>query len=498
MAFLVKHAEIQPAANQIARLLSAAGISARGVVAVLLPNGPEMLFCYRAVSWSGKTWTPISYQLPVDDVRYILGDSGAEIFIAHAQFKAVAVAAASDIPAQRCFSVGGDIEGFQPLEAYRQLPDTSLEVPLAGGVMMYTSGTTGRPKGVSRPALEPAPPPSYITRMGAGMMQHFLGEKAGGTHLVAAPLYHAAANTYCDGAVECGADIVIMTHWDGEEFLRLVTEHQVISTFLVPTHFVRLLKLPEATRHSYQLDSLQLVSHGGAPTPVHIKRAMIEWLGPILFESYGGTEGGGIHISSQEWLAHPGSVGKPGAQLALTILDEQAKPCPIGTVGSVYMASPEPFEYLNDPQKTTANRQGSLFTLGDMGRLDEQGYLYLCDRRSDLIISGGVNVYPAQVEGKLLQHPQVDDCCVIGLDDEDWGQQVCAIIQCAPGVDEAALADELTNFCLQQLAPAERPRQLFFEHQLPRTATGKLLHRKMREQYQAMQGDKRKVDEYDR
>jgi long-chain acyl-CoA synthetase len=359
VAFLVKNCEIQTAANQIARLLEATGMSSQGVVSALLPNCPEMLFCYRAVSCSGKTWTPISCQLPVDDVRYILEDSGAEIFIAHARFRDLAIAAVTGIPAQQCFSVGGEIEGFQPLEAYLQLPDSILEAPLAGSVMMYTSGTTGRPKGVSRPTQEPAPPPALITRMGMAMMQHFLGDNAGGTHLVAAPLYHAAAITYCDGAVECGADIVIMAHYDSEEFLQLVDQHQVVSTFLVPTHFVRLLKLSDSTRHSYKLDSLQLISHGGAPTPIHIKRAMIKWLGLILFESYGGTEGGGIHISSEDWLAHPGSVGKPGPHLSLTILDEQARPCPTGSVGNVYMASADPFEYLNDPDKTAAIRQGS-------------------------------------------------------------------------------------------------------------------------------------------
>lgn len=484
MAFWIKHSDIQAAAHQIARLFNASGISPNGVVTVLLPNCPEILYCYRAVSWSGKTWTPISYQLPSDDISYILRDSGAEILVAHVDFKDKAQAVAEHIPAQRRFSVGGDIPGFKPLEDYRGLSAEPLEEPLAGNVMMYTSGTTGRPKGVSRAMREPGPPPGYVTQMGQAMMQHFLGEDAGGTHLVAAPLYHAAANAYCDGAVECGADIVIMERWDSEECLSLIEKHQVVSTFLVPTHFVRLLKLAESIRAKYDLSSLKLISHGGAPTPVHVKHAMIDWVGPILFESYGGTEGGGIHISSQEWLEHPGSVGKPGEHLNLTILDDDGKPCPAGVEGGVYMASPEPFEYKNDPEKNASIRQGSLFTLGDIGYLDEDGYLFLCDRRSDLIISGGVNVYPAMVEAKLLQHPAVDDCCVIGLTDDEWGQRVCAVVQTSSDAPEESLRESLANFSDSNLPPSERPRQFFFEEQLPRTATGKILHRKMREKYE--------------
>lgn len=478
----VANAAIQANANRIARLLDEAGLERGGVVALLCPNVPEFLYCFRALTFSGRILTPIGCHLPTDDARYIVENSGATALIAHAEHSDTAQTLAAGLAGEHCFSIGGAIPGFRPLEDYRHHDPAPLEQPAAGDVMLYTSGTTGRPKGVHRGLKPRGEPPGVVGAAGRAMMQHFLGEQADGRHLAVAPLYHAAAITYAEGAALCGADVVVLRRFDPEEFLHTVEKYRIVSTFLVPTHFVRLLRLPEAVRRRYDLSSLQLVCHGAAPVSIPVKRAMIEWLGPILFESYGGTEGGGIHISSQEWLEHPGSVGRPAPELRVRILGADGREQPPGEAGLIYMSNPNGFEYLGDPEKTADAWRDDQFTLGDIGYLDHAGYLYLCDRRSDLIISGGVNVYPAAVEAVLLQHPAIEDCCVIGLPDEEWGEQVCAVIK--PRQDlSAALREEIEAHCRQELAPAQVPRSLIVDSTLQRTPTGKLSRRQLREKH---------------
>jgi long-chain acyl-CoA synthetase len=444
------------------------------------------LFAARGASWSGRVWTPICWHWKPDEVDYVVRDSDARVLLAHVQFAEAALAAAANVPPEGRFSVGGELPGFRRFEEISDFSDAPLEAPIAGDCMLYTSGTTGRPKGVLRPAGPPAPPPAMIAQAGRAMLERFTGAAAGGPHLVAAPLYHAGPSTYCEGAIVLGADIVLLDRWDAAEFLLAIERERICSTFLVPTHFVRLLRLDAAQRGAADTSSLRLVLHGAAPVSVPVKRAMIEWLGPILFEFYGGTEGGGVGINSEEWLAHPGSVGKPNAGVEVSILDADGAECGVGVQGDVYFRGSAAFEYKGDAEKTASGRRGDRFTLGDIGYLDADGYLFLCDRRADVIISGGVNVYPAQVESVLLAHPRVTDCCVVGVAHPEWGEEVRAVVQLEPGaVAEDRTAEELIAHCKQGLAGYQVPRRIDFAESLPRTETGKLARRTLRDSYRS-------------
>jgi len=362
--------------------------------------------------------------------------------------------------------------------------------------MLYTSGTTGRPKGVLRQNTPKGPPPTITAQAGAAMMSAFMPEGArAGIHLAAAPLYHAGPNTYCDGALLLGADLVLMEHFDPEQFLATIERHRATSTFLVPTHFVRLLRLPPEVRSRYDLSSLSLVCHGSAPVSIEVKHAMLDWWGPILYEFYGGTEGGGVQIGPKEWLAKPGSVGRPRPGLELAILDDAGRPVPARSEGRVcFKLDATPFEYKGDPEKTRESRHGDgYFSLGDIGYVDEDGYLFLCDRRSDVIISGGVNLYPAKIESVILGLPFVADCCVVGVPNEEWGEEVRAVVQlCDASVhssepasdrERTKAAEAIRAACRAKLSGPEVPRSVDFDEALPRTETGKLARRAIRERY---------------
>ena len=314
--------------------------------------------------------------------------------------------------------------------------------------------------------------------------------------LLLRPLYHAGPNTYCDGALLLGADAVLMERFDAEAFLAAVEAHRATSTFLVPTHFVRLLRLPQEVRDRYDVSSLELVCHGAAPVSVAVKRAMIEWWGPVLFEFYGGTEGGGNMIGSEEWLRKPGSVGRPRPGQNLKILDDQNVEVPVGQEGMVcYELDDAPFEYKGDPDKTRGSRRGErFFTLGDVGYVDEDGYLFLCDRRADVIISGAVNIYPAQIESVMMELDSIADCCVVGVPNEEWGEEVRGVVQLEPGRstgDEAEQVEAILSHCRAGLAGYQVPRGIDFVPVLPRTETGKLARRSIREAY--WEGQERRV-----
>lgn len=466
-----------------------------GGVAVLCGNTPEYLAAYRGVTWSGRYFTPMSWRWTPDDVAYVAENCDASALVVDARWPELAAAAAPFVPENARFSVGGELPGFRSWSEVEALPSDPPKNPRSGAVMMYTSGTTGRPKGVRRD-LPDHPPPSNNGRSGAAMLTAFLPDitdMAGTTHLVTSPLYHSGPLTYCDGAAVLGAHLVLMERFDAEEFLALVEKHRVTSTFLVPIHFVRLLRLPPETRARYDVSSLRLVVHGSAPVAVDIKRQMIDWLGPVLYEFYGGTEGGGLGIDSKTWLEHPGSVGRPypGRNLEVLILDEQGEPQPTGVEGLVYFrdSSQKPFAYKDDDEKTAAAWRGDAFTIGDIGYLDADGYLYLCDRRSDVINSGGVNIYPAQIESVLLDHPGVADCCVVGVPDDEWGERVHAVVQPQPNVDVAD--HELIAHCRDRLAGYLTPRSVEFDDDLPRTETGKLARRTIRDRY--WQGRDRRI-----
>lgn len=478
--------------NRFARALDQVGIPPRATVALLGANTPEFLAAHRGVTWSGRTLTPLPWRWTAEEVAYVATDCEAEALVADARYPTLAQAAAGSVRPEARFSYGGHLPGFRPWKEIETLSGAALEAPLAGRVMMYTSGTTGRPKGVLQP--EPSgPPPTVMGAAGVTMLRMFLppGHDTG-THLVCTPLYHAGPLTYADAALLLGAHLVLLERFEPETVLRLIEQYQVVSTFMVPTHFVRLLRLPDTIRSRYDLRSLKLLLHGSAPVAPETKRAMIDWLGPVLFEFYGGTEGGGTSIDSVAWLAHPGSVGRPMPGYEMAVLDEQGTAVLAGTPGQIWFRGGTHFAYKGDPEKTAEVRRGDWHTLGDIGYLDAEGFLYLCDRRADVIISGGVNIYPAQIEAALLAHPGVADCCVIGVPNDEWGESVHAVVQPAPGVAAGpALADALLAHARTHLAAYQVPRSIECRTGLPRTETGKLARRQLRDPY--WQGRQRRI-----
>lgn len=489
----LSNAQIQTSAHQFARWLDAADIPRRGVVATLLPNIPEFLYVLRGTTWSGRTFTPINWHLSATDIQYILDNSEACAIVLHRDFIAHLPIITKTINPNACLVIDSastsDIRLSDFDNTLLRFSDATLNEAVAGTIMMYTSGTTGRPKGVTPAKTSREPPPCFTSKMGSMMLANALPNNANGAHLVAAPLYHAAPSTYGEGAALLGADLVIMQHWNAEGFLQLVESEQIVSTFLVPTQIIRLLQLPNAVKQRYDLSSLQLICHGAAPISQAIKTRAIEWLGPILFEFYGGTEGGGVSINAHDWLAHPGSVGKPRPGLNIHILDNNGKPCETGTAGDVYFSTDDGsgFSYKNDPEKTANSYRDNQYTLGDIGYLDQDDYLYLCDRKADTIISGGVNIYPAQIESVLLENAKVLDCCVVGIEDDEWGEYVLAVVQLKqPANDNNDIYNELIALCQQSLARFQQPRELVFSDSLPRTEAGKLLRREVRDYYRTL------------
>ena len=488
----VTAASVEEAARRVTRTLDDLGLPSDGAegcgVALLGGNTSEFLAVFRGATWSGRYCTSMSWRWTPDDVAYVAENCEARVLFADARWPELAAAAAHRFTPDARFAIGDDLPGFRPWADVDAAPAEPRRASTAGAPMLYTSGTTGRPKGVRRP-LTGRPTPTDMAAGGAAMLTRFLADPqlaSEAPHLVTCPLYHSGPMAYCDGALQLGADIVLMDRFAPEEFLRLVEEHRPASTFLVPAQFVRLLRLPSDVRDRYDLSSLRLVVHGSAPVSVAVKRAMIEWLGPILFEFYGGTEGGGIGIDSRTWLTKPGSVGRPfRPELHVQILDEHGEPAAVGQEGLVYFREDgrDGFTYKDDPEKTEAAWRDGAFTLGDIGYLDDDGFLFLCDRRSDVIISGGVNIYPAQVESVLLGHPAVGDCCVVGVPDDEWGESVRAVVQAS---DAATFdADTVLEFCRERLASYQVPRSIDVVDELPRTETGKLARRAVRDRYWA-------------
>ena len=496
MTEVVRNADVLAGAWRFARALDRAGVPRRGAVATLVPNGAPALFAYRGATWSGRRYTPMSWRWTAEDAAYVAHNCEADALVAHARFAEAARAAAAHVAPERRFAVGGAIEGFRSFEeALAGERADAYEHPLAGENMLYTSGTTGRPKGVMREPPPDAPPPTVTCAAGMAMISAFLPEtERSGVHLVAGPLYHSGPNTYCDGALALGSDVVLMDRFDPEELLRLVERHRVASTFLVPTHFVRLLRLPADVRARYDTSSLRLVCHGAAPVAPDVKRRMIEWWGPVLFEFYGATEGGGTMIGATEWLERPGSVGRPRPGVAMKIVDDDGREVGARVEGTVCFALDDgnPFVYKDDPAKTREGRRGDgWFTTGDIGYVDDDGYLFLCDRSADVVITGGVNVYPAQIEAALLELELVADCCVVGAPNDEWGEEVRAVVQLAPGADPDTAREAILAHCRARLSGYQVPRAVDFDPALPRTEAGKLARRGIRARY--WQGRERRI-----
>lgn len=487
------YGELEARSRRIAHLLRGWGLEEGDGVAVLLGNDDEFFDLYWASIRLGLYFTPVSWHLSGDEVRYIVDNSDARVLVASARFDKVAAEAAAGAPELvRRLALHGEIEGFQRYE--EALADVPEEAPLdgqrEGSVMLYSSGTTGRPKGVRSPlpGRDFGDPAAGLAASGLSLL---FGFREGDRYLSPAPLYHAAPLAFSAGQHRIGATAVVMRRFDAEEALRTIQEQRVTTSQWVPTHFKRLLELPEERRAHYDVSSLRVAVHAAAPCPIPVKRAMIAWWGPILLEYYAGTEGGGTLIRSEEWLERPGSVGRHWAGGKVFILDENdeeiAEP---GREGTIYFpASPDPaarFRYHKDDAKTAGSYRGDRFTLGDVGYLDEDGYLYLTDRRSHMIISGGVNIYPQETENALLSSPLVHDVAVIGVPDDEMGEAVKAVVVPASGSEPGpALAQELIDYCRGQIAHYKCPRSVDFVDALPRTPTGKLLKRQLRDAYWA-------------
>jgi long-chain acyl-CoA synthetase len=472
-------------ANQLARALRAAGLRAGDGVAVVCANRAEFVEIYYGVQRSGLRLTPINWHLTGEEIAYILEDCEARALVADARFAETVSDAVRRAPRLEArLAVGGAIEDFESYDAAceAQAPDDLID-PAVGTQMLYTSGTTGRPKGVHRKR-------SGLRALGevGKRVVHQPGEDL---NLCTGPLYHAAPLAFSMSIpLVFGVGVVLMDGWDAEQALRLVERHRVTHTHMVPTMFHRMLSLPDDVRRGYDLSSLRVVLHGAAPCPVEVKRAILEWLGPVVFEYYAATEGWGAFVTPEEWLERPGTVGQPDPG-QVSVRDDDGKPVAAGTVGLLYLKSPDDgtdFRYFKDETKTDRayDAEGTHFTLGDMGYVDDDGYLYLADRSADQIISGGVNVYPAEVDAVLLTHPAVGDACCVGIPNEEWGEEVRAVVELREGFGaNDALAAELVEHCRAHLAHYKCPRAVDFAASLPRLDSGKIQRRKVRDPYWA-------------
>lgn len=474
--------ELNSNINQLVRALRSGGLSAGDSVAIVASNRPEFAEVVFACTRAGLRYTPVNRYLSADEIVYIINDCQASALIGDARF-----ANLMEQTAPRCsdtkvlLSLGGEIPGFSSYHQALSAEDGSdITDPQLGARMLYTSGTTGRPKGVVRQ-------PNYSTQLEAITSAPRYQAGTGQLNLCTGPYYHGGPLTFSlIIPLSQGIGIVIMEKWDAETALDLIEQHRITHTHMVPTMFHRLLRLPEATRRKADVSSMQYILHGAAPCPVASKRGMMDWFGPILWEYFAATEGSGASCSPQQWLEKPGTVGKPPSKDHVRILNDNGKPCPAGEVGNIFLkgSGELDFEYLGDPEKTAKARRDSHFTVGDIGYLDEDGFLFLTDRNANIIISGGVNIYPAEVEAVLLEHPVVKDVAVIGVSNPEWGEEVKAVVQVELlPQDPAALASELIEYCRQLIAHFKCPRSVDLVTSLPRDDNGKLYRRRLLESY---------------
>jgi long-chain acyl-CoA synthetase len=481
----VTYGELDARSNQGAHLFRALGVNRGDAIAIFMDNSPRYYEVLWAAQRSGLRFTCVSSKLTVGEVEYIVRDSGSKVLIASAALADIAHQLAPLIPDVKLFMVEGAEAPYQSFEDARaSMPTTPILDESAGSAMLYSSGTTGRPKGVKRavtPEPQPIDGPSALAMIG----QALFGYEPDMVYLSPAPLYHAAPLGWSMAVQALGGTVILMERFDAEKALAYIQQYKVTCAQWVPTHFVRMLKLPEQVRARYDVSSLKKVFHAAAPCPVPVKEAMINWWGPIIQEYYAGTEGNGFCvITSDEWLRKKGSVGR-GMNSELKICDEDGNPVPPRTEGAVYFAGGGEFEYHNDPVKTAESRnKHGWTTLGDVGWVDEDGYLFLTDRKSFMIISGGVNIYPQEIENLLIGHPKVADVAVIGAPHEEMGEEVVAVIQPADWNETGpALAAELSAYARAHLSHVKTPRRIDFMEELPRHATGKLYKRLIRDAY---------------
>lgn len=483
---VVSYRQLDERSNQFAHLLRAAGLRAGDHIAILLENQARFFEICWGAQRAGIIFTALSTRLKVGEAAYIVDNCAAQLLVTSLAQAALAQALLPLMPGvHKRLMIGGTVVGYEPFEQrLANQPTEPITDQTAGGDMLYSSGTTGHPKGVFVPPESPAIDASSSL---TDICRSLYGIGPQSVYLSPAPLYHAAPMRFCMNAMRLGATCVVMEHFEPEAFLTQVQKHRVTHTQLVPTMFVRMLKLPPATRTAFDVLSLRFVIHAAAPCPIPIKEQMIAWWGPIIWEYYAGTEGNGMTmVRSAEWLTHKGTVGKAVIG-TLKICNEFGEEVPTGEIGTIYFADGKPFVYHKDPAKTAESQNARGWTtLGDVGYVDAEGYLYLTDRKAYMIISGGVNIYPQEVENLLVTHPKVFDVAVLGVPNEEFGEEVKAVVQ-PRDMREAgpALAAELIAFCHEHLSSVKCPKSVDFDAELPRHPTGKLYKRLLRDRYWA-------------
>ncbi len=491
--FTQTFAELDAAANRLSHLLRSAGLEPGDHIAICMENHDRYLEVVWGCHYAGLVYTCTSSRLQSGELEYILNDCEARAFIT-SQYKAEQAAeiVANTPGVELRLMLDGVIDGYESYEdAVADQPVEPLEHRIAGTDMLYSSGTTGRPKGVALPFK--ATPMAEGTSGVLGLSQMLFGVDDTKIYLSPAPYYHAAPLRFCLATQALGSTVVAMEHFDPEEYLRLVERYHVTHSQVVPTMFIRMLKLPEEVRAKYDVSSLECVIHAAAPCPAPIKKQMIEWFGPVIHEYYAGTEGNGfVYCNSAMWLAHEGTVGTP-IGCTVHIVGEDGEEVPQGESGTVFFEGGATFEYHNDPEKTKGSRHPKGWsTLGDVGYLDADNFLYLTDRKAYMIISGGVNIYPQEAENVLVTHPKVVDVAVFGVPNDDFGEEVKAVVQPvempADDAAAAALASELIQFCRSELADVKCPRSIDFRPELPRHPTGKLYKRILKDEYWSQAG----------
>ncbi|MEH6582921.1 MAG: AMP-binding protein [Halioglobus sp.] len=487
-------AELNRQANQVAHLLRARGIKEGDALALLCGNRPEFAIVRYACHRMGLRLTPVNWHLAADEITYIVDNCDAVALIADIRVSEQAQAAIADNKKLRVrIAVGGGISGFEPFDATLQgISGEDIDNPSLGNMMLYTSGTTGRPKGV----LRDHPDPQKAADMQAILSAVFQFQPDTGEDcaLATGPLYHAGPFNLCmTTPLSAGISTVFMDKWEPEAMLRLIQQFRITHTFCVPTMFVRLLQLDESVRSNYDISTIRFVIHGAAPCAIATKQTMLDWFGPVIWEMFAGTEGQGTIVSPQEWLEKPGTVGR-AAPDHVHILDDNGNIVPAGQSGMVYLRNPpdSKFSYYKDEAKTADVLRGEYFTAGDMGHLDEDGYLFLTGRSAEVIISGGVNIYPQEIDDVLASHNAVGDVACVGVPHEDWGEEVKAVVQLREGLTgNSELAAELITLCESRLAKQKLPRSVDFVNDLPRSHAGKVQRRALRERY--WQGRERQI-----
>jgi long-chain acyl-CoA synthetase len=483
--------ELNARSNQLIAAFHELGLESGDTIALFAGNCREYYEIMLAATHAGIVYVPVNWHFSAEELAYVVANSDARVLFVENQFSDVASAALArnETPGlTHTVEIRGDTDGMLAYETLLAGQSTAEpEQQTLGGPMFYTSGTTGRPKGVKSSTFAAGGPIELMELIGGGLSQ-MLSIPADGRTLICGPAYHSAQWAFSFLPLIAGSSVLMRHRFDPEETLQLIDEFKVTNVHLVPTQFHRLLKIPESARSGFDGGSLDVVWHGAAPCPQETKRRMIDWWGPVIHEYYGSTEGSIVtQARAEDWLERPGTVGQPAATVEITIRDEDGKELPVGESGQIYVKSlmGSDFEYHNEPDKTAdVHLEPGVFTFGDVGYFDEDGFLYLTDRKIDMIISGGVNIYPAEIEAVLQQHPAIEDAAVFGVPNEEFGEEVKAAVKLMPGeAADETMSEQLISFCREHLAHYKAPRSIDFEEEFPRHETGKLYKRLLRDRY---------------